>query len=233
MTEVRPSPRSAQPTLPPLASPDDIVDRLGRNLNQVEGARIDALLRDGSSIIRRYAREDFVYYSSDTITVVSDGGIIVLPWRPVASIDSVVALSGMPGIPDFPVTWYVFDGIDTITVPGPWQSGIINLPEYWYEYSWFTESYRVTGAHGYVNCPEEVTTVLCTAILSELATPTMSATLASESIGPYSYSMRRTSGAGLRAALEDAGMKTTLADYRKSQGTIKVRLLCRSPTPLP
>lgn len=224
MTEVRPSPRSAQPTLPPLASPDDIVDRLGRNLNQVEGARIDALLRDGSSIIRRYAREDFVWYDSDTITIVSDGGIIKLPWRPIASIDSVIAKSGMPFVPDFPVTWYIFDGVDKITVPGPWQSGIINLPEYWYEYAWSTETYQVTGSHGYVNCPEEVTAVLCTAVLSELATPTMSATLASESIGPYSYTMRRTSGAGLMAALLDAGLKTVLADFRTGQGTIKIRL---------
>lgn len=228
MGEVR-SGRSGSAPLPPLATADDIVDRLGRNLNQVEAARINSLLADGSAIIRRYAREDFVWYDSDTLTIVSDGGIIKIPWRPIESIISVVAVSGMPGIPDMAVTWFIFDGVDKITVPGPWQSGIINLPEYWYEYNWFTETYRVTASHGYVNCPAEVIAVLCTAIISELSTPTMSATLASESIGPYSYSMRRTSGAGLKAALEDAGMKTALADYRQSEGTIKVRLLCSRP----
>jgi hypothetical protein len=36
--------------------------------------------------------------------------------------------------------------------------------------------------------------------------------------------MRRTSGAGLNAALLDAGMKTVLADYRKGFGTVKIRL---------
>jgi len=218
-------------SLPSLATPDDIVARLGRNLNQTEMARVDALLRDGSAIIRRYCREDFVWYSSDTITIHADGGIIVLPWRPVAFVDSVLALSGVPGIPDIPVTWYHFDDIDTITVMNPSQSGIINLPEFWYEETlWWGGSFRVVGSHGYVESPDDVVAVLCTAIISELATPTMSATLASESIGAYSYSMRRTSGAGLSAALVDAGMKTSLSDYRKTQGTIKVRMLCRLPT---
>jgi len=215
-------------SLPSLASPDDIVARLGRNLNQVEMARIDALLRDGSAIIRRYCRQDFSWSVDDVIETHADGGIIVLPWKPVASIDEVLALSGVPGIPDIPVTWFHFDEVDTITVMNPSQSGIINLPEMWYEETfWWGGSFRVRGTHGYVDIPDDVTAVLCTAIISELSTPTMSATLASESIGAYSYSMRRTSGAGLRAALEDAGMKTALKDYRKSQGTIKVRLLCR------
>ena len=60
--------------LPTLASPDDIVDRLGRNLNQVEGARIDALLRDGSALIRRYCRQDFIYEEMATETFVADAG---------------------------------------------------------------------------------------------------------------------------------------------------------------
>ena len=210
-------------SLPSLASPDDIVARLGRNLNQVEMARVDALLRDGSAIIRRWCREDFVYYPADSITMVADRGEIVLPWRPIKSIESVTAISTAPGIPDIVVPWVVFDGIDTISIPSPHESGIINLPEIWYETSWWMNSFRIIGAHGYEETPDDVMAVLCTAIISELSTPTMSATLASESIGPYSYSMRRTSGAGLQAALIDAGLKVALADYRQSQGTMQLR----------
>jgi len=214
------------PTLPSLATPDDIVARLGRSLNQVETARIDALLSDGSAIIRRYCREDFVFYSSDTIKLKADGGIIkMVMWRPITSIDSVVATSGVAGIPDIAVTWYTFDGVDEIALLEPAHSGIINLPEFWYQESfWWGSSFTIKGSHGYQQTPDDVMAVLCTAIISELSTPTMSATLASESIGAYSYSMRRTSGAGLAAALVDAGMKTTLADYRTMQGTIKVRM---------
>lgn len=210
-------------SLPSLATPDDIVARLGRNLNQVESARVDALLQDGSAIIRRFCRQDFTYHVGDVIVIASDGGVFRLPWKPVDNISEVLALSGYPTIPDIPVTWYSFDGVDKITVMNPSRSGIINLPEFWYMASfWWGNSFQVTGDHGYQDVPDDVVSVLCTAILSELATPTMSATLASESIGAYSYSMRRTSGAGLNAALIDAGMKTTLLDYRRTQGTIKI-----------
>lgn len=214
------------PSLPSLATESDIVARLGRSLNQVESARVDALLADGSAIIRRYCREDFIPYTGDTITVPSDGGIINMEaWKPIQAITSVTALSGMAGVPDLPVTWFVFDQISEIALLAPAYSGIINLPEIWYtEEFWWASTFRVVGDHGYPQTPGDVMAVLCTAIISELSTPTMSATLASESIGAYSYSMRRTSGAGLSAALTDAGMKTTLADYRQSQGTIKARL---------
>ena len=210
--------------LPALATPDDIVDRLGRNLNQVEAARVDALLRDGSTIIRRYCRQDFVYEEGATEVYVADAGEIRLSNKPVWSVDSVTWKSGNPPLlGDLAISWYVFDGIDKITIPGPDQSGVINLPDMWYTTSWYSDSYEVVYSYGYTNPPNEAVTVLCTAIISELSTPTMSATLASESVGAYSYSMRRTSGAGLNAALLDAGMATTLADFRRKQGTIGVR----------
>jgi len=213
-------------TLPSLATPDDIAARLGRNLNQVEGARVQGLLDDGSGILRRYCRRDFLSYTSDTITTTADGGIIKLTsWKPIQSIDTIIALSGTPGIQDIQVTWYHFDAVDKITVFNPSLSGIINLPEIWYEETfWWGGSFKITGAHGFSETPADVMAVLCNAVCSELATPTQSATLMSESVGAYSFSMRRTSGAGLNAALIDAGMKTALQDYRQSYGTMKVRL---------
>lgn len=210
--------------LPTLATPDDIVDRLGRNLNQVEAARVDALLRDGSAIIRRYCRNDFTYRENDNLIIVADAGELKLPNRPVWSVEKVIWKSGFQGVLDFPISWYVFDGIDKITIPSPYGSGIINLPYMWYLTAWYSDSFEVFYTYGYHDVPNEVTAVLCTAIISELATPTMSATLASESIGAYSYSMRRTSGAGLNAALIDAGMKTTLNDFRNTEGTIAIRI---------
>lgn len=211
--------------LPALATPDDIVDRLGRNLNQVEAARVDALLRDGSAIIRRYCRQDFVFEEGATEVYVADAGEIRLSNKPVWSVDSVTWISGNPALlGNLVISWYVFDGIDKITIPGPSQSGVINLPDMWYTTSWYSDSYEVLYSYGYSNPPNEAVTVLCTAIISELSTPTMSATIASESVGAYSYSMRRTSGAGLNAALLDAGMATALADFRRKQGTIGVRI---------
>jgi hypothetical protein len=86
--------------------------------------------------------------------------------------------------------------------------------------------------HGYQEVPDDIEGLLCDAIISEISTPTMSATIQSESIGAYSYSMRRsysgssTGGgamAGLYAALRDFGMDEILADYRYSIGSIAVR----------
>jgi hypothetical protein len=211
--------------LPTLATPDDVVDRLGRNLNQVEAARIDALLRDGSTIIRRYCRQDFVFEEGATEVYVADAGEIRLSNRPVWSVSSVTWQSGNPALlGNLGISWYVFDGIDKITIPSPHESGVINLPDMWSETAWYSDSYEVVYSYGYANPPNEAVTVLCTAIISELSTPTMSATLASESVGAYSYSMRRTSGAGLNAALMDAGMATALSDFRRKQGTIAVRI---------
>jgi hypothetical protein len=212
--------------LPSLATPDDIAARLGRSLNQVEAARVDGMLMDASAIVRRYCRRDFIYHAADTLITTADGGIIKMTsWKPIVSIDEVLALSGTPGIIDIPVTWYHFDSVDKITVFNPSVSGIINLPEVWYEETfWWGGSFKITGAHGFVDAPDDVVAIICTAIVSELATPTQSATLMSESVGAYSFSMRRTSGAGLNAALIDAGMKTALIDYRQSFGTVKVRI---------
>lgn len=219
-------------SLPSLATPDDIVARLGRQLNQVEAMRVDAMLHDGSAIIRRRARNTFMYVASDTITISAPDGLIVLPGRPIHKVISVVARSGYPTIPDIPVFWFIFDGIDTVTIPEPSHSGIINLPTFWYEVTWYSHSYVVVYEHGYQSVPADIQGLLCSAIISELSTPTMSATLQSETIGAYSYSMRRSqrgdspgggASAGMYAALRDFGMDEILGDYRRSAGSIAVR----------
>lgn len=220
--------------LPSLATPDDIIARLGRQLNQTEAARVDAMLQDGSAIIRRRAQDPFTYTAEDLITISASDGLIVLPGRPVYRVISVLARSGVNSIPDIPVTWFVFDGIDTVTIPEPINSGVINLPEFWYESAWYSHSYDVVYEHGHVKVPGEVKGLLCNAIISELATPTQSATIQSESIGAYSYSMRRsysggsTGGAGgamagIYASLRDFGMEEILADFRFKEGSIPVR----------
>jgi hypothetical protein len=219
-------------SLPSLATPDDIVARLGRNLNQTEAARVDAMLRDGSAIIRRRARNTFMYVASDMITIAASDGIIVLPGRPIYSVLSVVARSGNPAIQDIPVTWFIFDGVDTVTIPEPSHSGIINLPTFWYEVAWYNHSYDTLYEHGYHDVPADIKGLLCSAIISELSTPTMSATIQGETIGAYSYTMRRSYGgsssgggasAGLYAALRDYGMDEILGDYRAKTGSISVR----------
>jgi hypothetical protein len=225
------------PTLgqqPTLATPDDVVARLGRNMNQMEALRVDAMLQDGSAIIRRYARTDFMFHSQDVLNIIADAGVIKLPQKPVVSVDAVTWVAGAPEIPNIPVYWYIFDNIDTITIPEPRHSAIINLPAMWYFIGWYSDTFQVTYTHGLTSVPNEIIGLLCGAIISELSTPTMSATIQSEAIGAYSYTMRRsisrsasgspTPMAGMYAALLDFGMEAILLDYRKTRGTISVKL---------
>lgn len=207
--------------VPSLATADDVVARLGRNLNQVEAARIDSLLSDGSGYIRRYCRKDFQLHEDEVLDIRAAGGVIKLPYRPVIDVTSVIALSGAVGVPDVNVTWYMFDHIDEIIVSDPEQSGVINLPEIWYDIGWFQGTYRVTHTWGYSEVPQEVNSLLCQATITVLSTPTMGP-LTSETVGAYSYNLRPTGGAGIRAALKDAGMEEILADFRTKQSTIQI-----------
>lgn len=207
--------------LAPLASPADVAERLGRALNQVESARIDALLADGSAHIRRYCMRDFALSTNDVRVLKASHGTIKLPGRPIVSVTSVIAIGGAPGVPDVNVFWHVFDGYDEVTVPEPAQSGIINLAEFWYDTEWFTNTFRVTYSHGENVVPDDVVAVLCSAVISMLVAPTMVGGLASETLGTYSYSMHRTAGSGMLAELTVAGLPS-LAPYRPKHGTIQV-----------
>lgn len=201
-------------TLPNLATTEDIVARLGRNLTPVESARVEALLADGSAFIRRYCRRDFLPHIDFAADLQESGGEILLPQWPVIKIKRVV----LPGPVGINVTWWRFVPPRKLIIPTPEQSGIINLPEledYW------GGLFHVVWDYGFDETPDEVVAVICSAIISELSTPTMSGMVASESVGAYSYSMRRSSGAGLNAAIIDAGM-ATLNDFRVKQGTIQL-----------
>lgn len=210
------------PTPPALATSSDVVARLGRPLNTIESARIDALLTDGSAFIRRYCRKDFLYHIDDVLDIRAAGGTLKLPYRPVDSITSVVAKSGMIGVPDITVTWYVFDQIDEITVPDPASAGIINLPEIWYDTGWYSETFQVTYTHGFQEVPQEVISVLCTAVIAILTSPTQAGGVIGETVGSYSYRLQRTGG-GISAALRDADL-TALDDFRGDKyGSIQLQ----------
>jgi hypothetical protein len=206
--------------LPALATSSDVVARLGRPLNTIENARINALLADGSAFIRRYCRKDFLFHAGDILDIKASGGVIKIPYRPVTAVNSVTALSGAVGIPNINVTWYVFDNIDEIIVPDPVSSGIINLPEFWYDIGWYSETFQVNVDHGFSAIPDEVVAVLCTAVISVLTAPTMAAGVIGETVGSYSYRLQRTGG-GISAALKDADL-SALDDFRRKYGTLQM-----------
>lgn len=201
----------------PLASKQDVIDRLGRPLTPEEDARITALLADASAVIRAYTGQTFTLVEDDVVVLRAAGGTLTLPQRPVVSVTSVVAVGGSPALPDFTVVDWVWDEIDTIRLGD--GSAVINIPEVWWDDDGYPGTYRVTYSHGYATVPDDVVGVACAMVMRVLATP---AGVRSESIGPYSVTY------AIPAAGEQLGVNLTryekqmLARYRKSANTVRV-----------
>jgi hypothetical protein len=208
-------------SLPPLATPDDIAARLGRTLTDVEATRVVPLLQDASAQVRRYCRRDFLLHAGDTQILRGYDSEILLPDKTTTAVNSVVMIGGGMGLPDLPITWYTFDGIDRIRYdPGRW---LINMPEvYWDMDDVYPQTFRIQRDYGYPEVPDDVLSVVATAVIGVLTAPTQAAGLLGETIGPYSYRLER-SGGGSGVALAQADL-ASLADYRTTVGTIRTRL---------
>jgi hypothetical protein len=207
-------------SLTPLCVTSDISGRLGRDLTAAETLRVPFLISDATSQIVRYCRKDFQLHMNDVVEIKGDGSTIKLPYRPVTSVSDVIAISGRPDIPDIPVSWWVFDGIDEISIAESTASGVINLPEAWYDFGAFPGTFQVTYNHGYSSVPDDVVMVAANAVISVLQAPTIAAGVIGETIGPYSYRMER-SGGGLAVALTQADL-IALNDYRDKNGSLKL-----------
>lgn len=206
--------------LVPLATQADVEARLGRGLNTVEQARIDALLLDATAQIVRYCHRDFQSHTAENTLCRGRDSIIELPDMTTTVVHSVTAIGGGMGLPDVPIPWYTFDGIKTIRVdPG---QGIINLPEIWWTSDMYPQTFRVNRDFGDAEVPVDVVMVCANAALRVLTAPTTAAGVIGESIGPYSYRLER-SGGGLAIALSEADL-AALSDYRDSDTTIMLDL---------
>lgn len=213
-------------SLAPLATPDDVAARLGRELTPAEQIRAAALLTDASAQIRRYCRRDFLRHTSEEGIFRCHDSEIQLPDQTTTAVHSVIAVGSSMGdgqllLPDVPVLWYIFDGIDKIRVDPGWH-GIINLPEIFWDDDIYPQTFRVSRDYGPAQVPDDVIAVAATAVIGVLTAPTQAAGLIGETIGPYSYRMER-GGGGTGVALTQADL-AGLKDFRLTAGTIPMRL---------
>lgn len=214
------------PVYTPLFGPEEVAARLGRPLSDAETLKCTKLISDVTSQIVRYCRRDFqphigetrIYYGTDSEIQVEKPAIY--SGDPRTAIQSVIAIGGGMGLPNVPITWFTFDGIDRIRYAQ--GRGIINLPEIWFETDMYPGTFEVTHSFGYRQVPDEVISVGANAVGATLTTPTIAAGLIGETIGPYSYRLERTGG-GLTVALTQADLKS-LTDLRNTAGTIEMRL---------
>lgn len=207
-------------SLTPLIQVTDITGRLGRSLTPTETTRVPFLISDATSQIVRYCRKDFQLHLGDTMDIKGDGSCIKLPYRPVTAVNSVTAISGRSDIPNIPVSWWTFDGIDEVSIAESTASGVVNLPEAWYDYGAFPGTFLVNFDHGYSAVPDDVVMVGANAVIAVLMAPTQAAGVIGETVGPYSYRLER-SGGGSAVALSSSDL-AQLDDYRDKYGSVKL-----------
>jgi hypothetical protein len=208
----------------PLASPADLVARLGRDLTSIEAARADALLADASALVRGYTRQTFDPVEDDVVVLRPVGTLLRLPRQPVTAVTAVAAIGEEPEVP---LSGWQWDGSDLVDIGGL-GSIIVNLPDWWYDTPGGPNTYRVTYSHGYEETPPDVVAVVAAMVLRTLTAPSMVEGLVSsqEQIGQYShgYQLQQTTGSAGpsvrltqadKQALDDAG-------YRRRATTVAV-----------
>ncbi len=195
-----------------LATVADLEARLGSVLDAIGYKRAEALLDGASARVRTYTGQQFdTSETTDRLRV--SRGIIRLPQRPVAAVDTVADMNGT----DITFTWYAGDVVQLgASVGYPVEHPIMAA---WYRrYDWVD----VTYTHGYAETPADVLEVVCQMVLRAFGSDPSASGITQESVEGYSYSMGTTAAAGAVGMLADE--RATLDVYRRKGGTIRVGL---------
>lgn len=147
-----------------LATIEDVQDRLGRLLTEVEITKVEALLNDASALVVGYTGQQFLAGSSTSLLQVKLGKVR-MPQRPVTDVLSVTNLK------DESVA-FSWDGYQTLTVTAP-------------NYSQLVVSYE----HGSENVPDDVRAVVAgLALRTFQVSPAAATGVTQQTTGPFSVS---------------------------------------------
>lgn len=192
----------------PLATSDDVVERLGRALTAAESARIDTLLIDASNAVRAYSNQNFTAEES-TVTLKVNNRAVRLPQRPITAVASVQDV--LDNAVSF--TWYAGD--EFITLPSLLY---LNAFELNFPPGYTIGRVKVAYTHGYDTTPDDVVGIAAQIAARALGTPADETGEPSETIGSYSHGP--TMASGPFALLDDE--KRILDRYRVGAGPIPV-----------
>lgn len=163
----------------PLATPDDVVERLGRALTTVEDARIDALLLDVSSAIRGYTFQDFTEAETTALLPIRNRAIRLMQ-KPVTAVASVEDGLGNA------LAYVWLDGDDRIALC---SAGYINEFELNVLPNTRVGKASVTYTHGYATVPDDIVGLTCSIAMRALGISPTDAGMTSETITNYSYTI--------------------------------------------
>lgn len=202
-----------------LAELSDVEDRLGRGLTDAETGRALSALRDASAVVRRYTRRTFTREQS-TQRLRPVGGKVILPQRPVVSVDAV-AVIGDDGQPIQLPAW-AWDGGNELWIY-PDSGQVINLSESLADlFRYRTPLVEVTYTHGFVGIPDDVVAIVAGKAVVILSMPVSGGgVMSSETAGDYTYQLAGFARSG-PLGLSDAD-KVILNAYRPAGRTIELR----------
>lgn len=211
-----------------LATVEDLELRLGTTFTEEQRPRIQQLLNDASALVRSYTRQTFNYVEDEVIILRPIGSTVRLPQTPVISIANIKAISGYPGLPDFTLAAWVFDGIDKIKL---WSDidQVVNYPQWWYDNAG-ANTYQVTYSHGYIGSegesgiPDDIIAVVCGMVIRVVTSPSQVGGMVSERIGQYFYQLQQNQGAAGASVRLNADDKSSLSAYRRSSSTIQTSM---------
>lgn len=186
----------------PLATSDDVVERLGRALTTEEAAKIDALISDASSSVIAYTGQTFAMLETTQLLPIRYG-TVRLPLRPVTAVGSVE--DGLGNTLSF--TWLTGDNSLSLLSAGyvnEWELNIVPGSR--------IGRASVTYTHGYYPIPDDIVGVVCQIVGRALGSPSTEAGIIAETIAGYSYQQGSAAGAGPFGMLPDE--KRILDRYR-------------------
>lgn len=194
----------------------DVQDRSPVPIDESQEARVNALLTDAATLIKRYCRQTFVV--EQTVERLRPiGGKIRLPHLPVISVDAVAVIDYLQN--RVPVAAPYWDGGDEIWLL--YGQAILNLAEGLRElFQYNTPLCEVTYTHGYETFPDELVAVSCSVTLRRLAVPGAGVTQ-SQTAGPFSVALTPDAAAG--SLWLTAAEKAMLADFRIKNRTMELR----------
>ena len=172
-------------SLPPLATADDVSDRLQRDLTPQEEVRLASLLVDVSARARRVMDGQQIPAGTSTVRVPVRNGRVRLPQKPVTAVSAVTDLNDG-------VISYLWDTTAGQFVDVCGSALVINATSRPRDGS----VVKVTYAHGYATVPDDIVAVVCSAVIRSLASNPAEAGIATTSIDGYTETRGAVGAAG-------------------------------------
>lgn len=178
-------------------------------------AQANAALETASAVVRAYCRRKFTSQQF-TNRARARGNWLILPQRPVISVDSVALfVYGTPTV----TTGWVWDGLDRVWIGN--LGMVINLAEdLWDAIQAGVTVAEVVYTAGYAEVPEDVVTVTANLATRALAIP-MGGVYSQQTAGPFNVTVASWAQGG-PLALSDAD-KAILSQYRRPASTVELR----------